>query len=236
LAIFIVLALEAEQPDRLSVSSATPIEFAGKQWTAKAGLNPVGPGPNYFSRNNILVDENNHIQLSVDRIDGRWTSAELISDSSFGYGRYSITLGNISGALSDSAVLGFFTWDESPEYFHREIDIEIRKIVINNVAYSGEFTVQPWDEPGHAHQFGLKPTSGSVYSFEWGPDRIAFEIRDSKNKVKESWVFSDRKVPIPGNEKVRINLWLVDGTPPTDSKRIEVTVKKFTFQPLDSAK
>lgn len=207
------------------------LEFSGYQWMAKSSQQPVGPGPNCFSQSNVYVDKAGYLHLKVDRVDGKWISAELFSTRSFGYGKYVFTLGNLAGRLPDSVVLGLFTWDNSPEEFHREIDIEIRRRVVDGKESSGEFTVQPWQKAGHRNL--LSEQLAKSFALNWHPDRIVFESRDAAGHLIDSWTFSDSPIPTPGNEQVRMNLWLPAGTPPDDSLPVEVMIESFSFHSDD---
>ena len=44
-----------------------------------------------------------------------------------------------------------------------------------------------------------------------------------------SWRYSGNNIPIPGNEKVRINVYLFNGLPPGNGKDFELIVRKFKF-------
>jgi len=204
------------------------IEFSRYLWIPRESRQLQGPGPNYFSRDNISLDNHGRIHLKAARVDGEWRSAELIATRSLGYGKYSIKVGRLRGPLTDAVTLGFFTWDNSPEEFHREIDIEIHRRIVGGMVSSGAFTVQPWNRPGHL--YGLSETPGSEFSFDWGPDRILFEARNADGKIIDAWTFSDSEIPTPGNEKIRINLWLLGGNPPSDEQPIEVVIEEFSFQ------
>ena len=41
-------------------------------------------------------------------------------------------------------------------------------------------------------------------------------------------------IPQSGDENVRLNLWLVNGTPPSDNNEAEVVIKSFDFVPLSA--
>ena len=142
----------------------------------------IGPGPNYFSSDNVIVDDNGRLHLKVEEVDGRWSTAEVISEKSFGYGTYSITLGPLPDRMSDGIVLGFFTWDDSTTQFHREIDIELRSAGIDGKKYNGTFSVQPWDEPGHMQPITVDLMSGDEYSFRWSPESIEFLKEENAHK------------------------------------------------------
>ena len=47
------------------VDAAPPIQFAGVQWTVKADPDLIGPGPNYFAGNNVLVDDEGRLRLRI---------------------------------------------------------------------------------------------------------------------------------------------------------------------------
>jgi hypothetical protein len=42
-------------------------------------------------------------------------------------------------------------------------------------------------------------------------------------------------VPQTGDENVHLNLWLVNGTPPSDNTEVDVVIKSFNFVPLGTA-
>src|SRR6266852_3653418 len=62
------------------------VYFSGYSWNVKIGSPPVGPGPNYFSdnANNVWVDTSNRLHLRI----GKWVCAEVVLQSSPGYGTY----------------------------------------------------------------------------------------------------------------------------------------------------
>jgi hypothetical protein len=49
--------------------------------------------------------------------------------------------------------------------------------------------------------------------------------------IIESWEYSGDDIPLSGEEKAHINLWLLDGSPPSDDEDVEVTIKSFEFIP-----
>ena len=53
----------------------------------------------------------------------------------------------------------------------------------------------------------------------------------SKGGVVKEWTFAKKAVPVPGDENVRINLWLCTGHPPVDANEAEAVISKFEFIP-----
>ncbi len=102
------------------------LRFSGYEWMVKTSDVPVGPGDNFFSDSgdNVFVDDEGSLHLRITRRGQRWHCAEVISVQSFGYGRYRFYLGSNLDHLDPNVILGCFTWNDDPEYNHREIDIE----------------------------------------------------------------------------------------------------------------
>lgn len=211
------------------------IAFSGYQWLVKSSGDgeKEGPGPNWFSdsEENVWVDREGRLHLRITARGGRWWCAEVVSERSFGHGRYCFALeGGVEG-INEHVVLGLFTWDMSPEHCHREIDIEISRWgEVENDA--GQFVVQPYEREGNLHRFPV-PLGGraSLHTWDWRPDRVEFSLRAlPAGELIEEWTYRGPDNPPPGNEKVRINLWLVRGRPPSDGKEVEVVVRSFRFE------
>jgi hypothetical protein len=136
-------------------------------------------------------------------------------------------------------VLGLFTWSDDPAYAYREIDVEVARWGNASDPTNAQFVVQPWNRPGNLTRWtvpsGASPTT---YSFDWEEDNIAFESHDgayspdaASTPVIASWNYTGPDIPVPGDEQVRMNLWLVNGNPPTDGQEVEVVVDRFVFVP-----
>ena len=50
--------------------------------------------------------------------------------------------------LDQNVVLGLFTYDHSPEYSHREIDVEASRFG-DPGALNGQYVIQPWNSLGN---------------------------------------------------------------------------------------
>ena len=53
---------------------------------------------------------------------------------------------------------------------------------------------------------------------------------EDPSTVIQQWVHV-KAVPQTGDENARINLWLMDGKPPSEGKEVEVVVRNFSFVP-----
>jgi len=216
------------------------ISFSGYEWLVKSSIGRVGPGPNFFSDGTkyVWVDDEGYLHLRIKRKDGRWYCPEVISKRSFGYGKYVFHLASRVDQLDRNTVLGLFTWDDSPEFAHREIDIEFSRWS-QAANENSQYVVQPYYGFGNLHRFdtGQKQVE-STHSFEWREGGVVFksvqgdniDVADSSQLI-DLWMYTGSGVPKPGNENVRMNLWLFEGNPPVSGSAIEIVVKKFEFIP-----
>lgn len=202
------------------------IQFSGFEWRVKSSPR-FDPGPNAWSdaTENVRVDERG-LHLAITKQNGSWYSAEVALNQSLGYGTYAFDVNSAVSDLDANVVLGLFTYDYAdPAYGHREIDIEFSPRLGVAPGLRGHFTVQPFQAPGHVHDFALDaPWTGSQ-QFEWRSDHIGFRSRS------KSWTYAGPDVPQAGHENVRVNAWLFQGMPPTGQGTTEVAISRFSFTP-----
>jgi len=204
------------------------LNFSGIEWTIKSGKKD--PGQNNFDDTNAFLDSNGYLHLRILRKDEKWTTSEIYSKNSFGYGTYKWTLLSDLSNLDANVVLGLFTWSSSPEYAHREIDIEFAKFGNILDPTKAQYVIQPYEIQGHLMRLGQSFAKlETTHQFTWEPGKITFSSI-SENSV--GWRYGNSDVPIPGNEKVHINAWLFQGKPPLNGKDLEIVIKNFQFKPL----
>lgn len=220
------------------------IQFSGYTWQLKTGRQSInGAKRNYFSdsEENVWVDDKGQLHLRITRRDGRWYCAEVACEKSFGYGKYIFYLESQADQFADNVVLGLFTWGSSPRYSHREIDIEFSRWG-KPEGRNAQFVVQPGTQPGNVHRFNIQlEQNRSTHSFEWRRDSIFFQSLRGHypsppdgSRIIQSWSYTGKNNPRPGDERARIDLWLSDAKPPSGNAEIEVVIKKFEFIPLVS--
>jgi hypothetical protein len=216
------------------------IEFSGYTWKIKASETPVGPGPNYFSdrAEDVWVDQNGQLHLNVVYRNGQWYSTEVFTAAPLGYGVYTFTLASRVDQLDKNVVLGLFTWDDTaPQYNYREIDIEFSRWG-EEAGDNAQFVVQPWDHAGNRHRFNMVLQGNySTHSFDWSADSIMFSSFQGHASLPapgdeiESWLYTGADIPPAGAGNARINLWLLNGNPPSDGQGVEMIVESFRFAP-----
>lgn len=235
-----VASVPSASPTVLSVQDRR-IDFSGYAWLVKIGGQITdSTKPIFFSwsKDNVWVDNEGQLHLKITRDSRRWYCAEIISEKSLGYGKYVFYLASRIDELNENVVLGLFTWDKSPGNNNREIDIEFARWG-NIKGKNTQFVVQPWELPQNIYRFDMRTESSyTTHSFEWKKDSVFFQsvlghyvTPPDDSHMIESWNYTGTNIPQPGNEKTRIILWLSGGNPPSDSKEVEIVIKKFEFIP-----
>jgi hypothetical protein len=231
LAAFAQTAVAAPGAAAASPAAAT-VAFSGYDWDVKAPTTTWGPGPNWWSGDNVKVDDAGRLHLRITQRKGQWYCAEVTLDKELGYGTYSFSVDSSLGSLDPNVTLGMFTWSDDPAQNDREMDIEISRWGSATDPTNAQYVVQPAGPAGHLTRFTQPSTPPrSVQSFTWLPGEVDFATTTLGGApiAHASYVGSD--VPTPGSERVHINLWLYAGMAPTDGANVEVTLAGFAFLP-----
>jgi len=217
------------------------LNFSGYDWGVKTSIGPVGPGPNFFSdsTNNVWLDAIGRLHLRVTNRSNQWQCAEIISARTFGYGSYRFQLDFVVNELNVNAVLGLFTWSDDPAFTHRELDIECSRWSNADDPNSAQFVVQPYNLAGHLLRYSVPAlVSNSTHFFTWESNRVSFQsqrgaysLNPNPTNVLSSWTYS-LLTPQTGDENVRLNLWLFNGSAPSKGNEVEAIIRSFEFVPL----
>ncbi len=218
------------------------ITFAGYTWDVKHSGVLVGPGPNIFSNkpDDVFVDSDGALHLNISQHGDQWVSTEVINTNTLGYGAYIFHIATPVDLLDPNIILGLFTWDPTaPDSNFREIDIEFSRWGQPDNQNS-QFVVQPWENQGNIYQFNTFPDGKpSTHLFYWLPEQIIFQsflgdpVSSFDQALKQTWIYEGENIPKPGNENVRINLWLFNGQPPLNGLGNEVVISGFEFIPWE---
>lgn len=226
------------------------LTFSGREWEIKFGDILFGPGPNFFSNhpNDVWVDDDGYLHLTVTDRDGRWVCTEVISKENLGYGTYIWTIQGDPVNIDPNIVLGLFTWDNNTfqTQANSEVDIEFAKWGDAAEEFTLQYGVQPIAFGPYNAERVNKPNDEdpnwvgvSTHAFTWTDTLITWESWEGpqygNGAPLASWTFDLNNpakqkfeggnvsdpiiIPAPGaTTNARMNLWLVNGPEGPDSQ------------------
>jgi hypothetical protein len=126
--------------------------------------------------------------------------------------------------------MGLFTWDDgASEHRFREMDLEISRWG-DPANANAQFVVQPYAVPANLHRFEA-PAGVLRHTLIWEPGRATFRTTSgarSGGRLVAEHVFTSG-VPAPGQETVRMNLYLFGPPPDSLPGPREVVVEAFEY-------
>ena len=241
----IVSAFDSKTFDRLP---DVTLNFAGRIWKLKRADYPAGPGPMQFcDQSQCVWVDSAGLHLTIKKIGGVWKGSEIILNESLGYGTYVLQTNSRVDNFDPNVVFGFFTWDPiAKEYIFREIDIEIAKWgnpgIIGNAQFVKQFPTFCNACPGcgdNCSRYEINQSDGNLkltYYLVWQPGFI--ELRVYRNHHGMSPLSSDlvaskkwtTDIVAPGQENIRMNFWLYNGSAPTNGQNHSILLTDFQYQ------
>ncbi|EGD79506.1 hypothetical protein PTSG_10077 [Salpingoeca rosetta] len=239
-----------------SSGNSSSVMFAGYEWAVRENATPQGPGPNIFSRDNVRVDAQGRLLLSLRKVNAttqaasaavvpetkassqpahNYTCAEVSLTRPLGYGTYSFEVAKDVHALGQGdpfIVLGMFLYKDDTH----EIDIEVAQWGNPDPsAANGDFVVQP-PTADTARYWRLSATRHAVFRFTYAASHVAFLVQDADTgAMLTQWnCTASSKIPSKHSDMlVHINLWLFRGTTlKLTQDVVTVPFSNFTFSPL----
>lgn len=202
------------------------LQFAGYEWTIRAAPSDRG-GPNKFDPSNAWTDADGALHMRIAGTPDRWTCAEVTLTRSFGYGRYSFTIDDIS-TIDPAARLAIFTWDgPAIAEYGREMSITFGRFG-ERERENARYVVEPVDLPVNRSTFSV-PAGRLTHQLQWGPGRAAFRTQAGPRRVAEHTFTSG--VPSAGNETIRFSLYVFQRNRTPMQKPAEVVIRAFAFEP-----
>lgn len=225
-------------PDEPRLSGST-ITWAGRTWNVKSG-NGLYPGPNNWSSSNVWVDGNGYLHLKISKVNNTWYGAEIGTTDSLGFGTYQWWVEGRIDLLDPNVVLGLFGYN-GPDG-RNELDIEFSRwgwAAGPNASYSVYPSATGYSSTVSSFTLALEGTF-TTQRYKWESDRVYFQTlgghrSDNVNQIN-SWTFAPssnatQKVPQTAMP-ARMNLWLMNGTAPSDGQEVEIVIRSFTYTPL----
>lgn len=219
-------------------ATATTITFSGYTWTVKnSGTGTAGPGPNYWADANAYVDANGYLHLKLTKSGSNWYCAEVTSTQSFGYGTYQWWVEGAIDQLDKNVVLGLFNY--SGVDGRDEMDIEYAKWGVAT-ANNTNFTVYPAQtvtSSAYWHSTYATTLSGTYTTQRFkrtSATSVFFQelggFQDDNTNLITSATCSNPPNSISTlSMPIHMNLWLYQGTAPSNATAVEVIIHAFKF-------
>lgn len=225
------------------------LEFAGRDWRVKSIY--TGPGPNLFSASDDVasIESDGSMKLGISVGGGSWRCSEVTVEEALGYGTYRFKTRGRMDLLDRNVVFGLFLW-EYPQCYSgsvnwwnpaSEFDIEFSRWGNANPNYApAQFVAQPFDWPGNIDRFDLprnKTALELTTEFTWTAHEMVCRAwlghgdEPDGSTLLHEWTYTGPHLPRPGQPRVHLNMWLLNGEPPTDGRDAFVWVDDFIFIP-----
>lgn len=209
------------------------IKFSGYRWDVRTSdENQQGPGPNYFSdaKQNVWVDTQGQLHLKITLRNGKWYCAGVTLHKVYEHAKYVFQIGSPLNQMDKNVVGALFLYKNDEQ----EIDIEFSKWSKGNNE-NAQFVLQPGDKAGNKNRYSINQSDPvTVHSINWQEGSVGFasyygSIADTTNPTNfiKRWTYTGADNPTDMESRVKINLWLFKGTPPSDQNDQELIISKF---------
>ena len=209
------------------------VHFSGYDWTVRHASSDRGGAHQAYDPRNVTVDGGGALRMRISGSSPAWRCSEVMLNRSLGYGTYTFVVGDTSH-LEPAAALSLFTWDyQGLDQGQREMDIEISRWG-DPASRNAQFVVQPYYVPANVVRF-VAPAGRLTHSMRWEPGRAAFRTVRGANAAGGAAVVAQHEftsgVPIPGTERVRMNLYFFRYAPEPPRDDVEIVIEKFEYLP-----
>jgi hypothetical protein len=208
------------------------LTFSGYDWEVRQTPSDRG-GANDYASDNAWTDAEGFLHLRLIQRDGRWTSAQVSLTRALGYGTYTFVVRDTSH-LDPSAAMGLLTYDNlGADQNHRELSIEISQWGDRSRS-NAQYVVQPYYVAANVMRF-VAPRGRTAHSFRWEPGRALFSSVLLRGAVPAQPAVAQHEftsgVPIPGDERVQMNLYFFRYAPGPPQGEVEVVIERFQYLP-----
>ena len=232
---------------------AVTLQFAGRPWTVKQSNSPVGPGPNRFSNSPSDVwSDAQGLHLTIHKTGSFWYSSEVILNETHGYGTYVFQTTRRQDILNANATFGALymglSWwryhSEQPKSRDRFRGWSLGKCHRSDQFAGGRAAIFCERQPSVHNASRFECRCCATRFFTWSQNTIEFftlrghysPLNFPAEAIINHYLYTDNgtthRVPTPGQENFRFNLWLFQSTAPVGNQPVEVVVNDFHFLPL----
>jgi hypothetical protein len=215
------------------------LSFSNRTWgikmTGNVQTDQFNPGPNFFSNDSSVVSvQGDGLHLKINHLNGQWQCGEVYLLQSLGYGIYRAQVSSRLDQLDPNTVAAPFFIYAGPS---QELDNEYSGLGgIVPRPNTAQFVVQPYYISGNIVYYKQPSTNQFTTQMEWRADHVTFTAWNgwsstpSADDLIYEWTYSGIYLPLPGQERVHINIWLLNGGAPTTGTGDEMVISSFSYQ------
>jgi hypothetical protein len=206
------------------------LQFSGYEWTVRASPSDRG-GSNSYDPANAWTDASGALHLRLAGEPGKWTCAQVILTRSLGYGTYRLVMRDISN-LDPAAVLAMYTLSDAgaaaADRNPREWDVEFSRWG-DPAGKNARYIVQPSYVDKNMVRF-MAPAGVLTHQIRWESGSVRMTTANEGQAVAAEHVFTSG-VPVPGDEKFRVNLYDFQRGPQLLRQGAEIVIERFEYLP-----
>lgn len=211
-----------------------PLKFGGYDWAVRTVPSNRGGSENLYDPDNAWTDANGALHLRITRRSGLWYCAQLALTRSLGYGTYILRVRNVSH-LEPAAVFSMYTFDEfHGDEYYREMDVEMSRWGDAADQNNAQYGIQPFYVPGNVYRFKA-PAGPLTFTMRWKSGSVRFTTTRSSPVGTVRTVVAEHEftagIPMPGQEKVKLQVYLVPSEKYPPQEGGEVIIDKFEYLP-----
>jgi hypothetical protein len=210
------------------------LTFSGYDWAVRTVASNRGGTYNLYDPDNAWADANGALHMRITKKSRLWYCAQVTLNRSLGYGTYFLTVRDTSH-LEPAEVLSMYTFDEwHGDQYYREMDVEISRWGDVGNPNDAQYGVQPFYIPGNVYPFKA-PAGPVTYSMRWRSGSVSFETtrtpRSGSGGVRVSQHEFTSGVPVPGQEQVKLEFYVIPSDKHPLQEGSEVVIEKFEYVP-----
>ncbi len=210
-----------------------PLKFSGYDWAVRTVPSNRGGSESLYDPDNAWTDASGALHLRINHRSGLWYCAQLALTRSLGYGTYILRVRDVSH-LEPAEVFSMYTFDEwHGDQYYGEMDVEMSRWGDAADPNNAQYGIQPFYVPGNVYRFKA-PAGPLTYTMRWNSGSVTFTTRSSSGSTAGTVVAEHEftaGVPAPGQEKVKLQVYLVPSDKYPLQEGGEVIIDKFEYLP-----
>lgn len=225
-----VIAIATIKGAAASKPTHRTLRFSGYEWIVRESPGERG-GYNLYDPSNAWTTPDGTLHMRLSGSGGKWSCAQIILNRSLGYGTYRLTVRDTS-ALDPAAVFAMYTLSDAGAAAAvrnpREWDVEISRWG-DPAGKNARYLLQPAYLGQNTVWFSA-PAEVLIHEIRWAAGSVHMTTMDKEGTMIAGHVFSSG-IPVPGDERFRINLYDFQRGSNLVQHGAEIAVDRFEYLP-----